>query len=421
MVRTVAFAAFVSTALVGGLLFAQQGIQRGKITKIDAERGELTIRTPDGKEHDVTVVEGTRLMGANGTPVQDRLKAPEFKSDAAVMFKVGKVEGKRGILDGLKLVGPDGANKPGGRPPAKVDTAALKPLTELGTGKYQEFEGGLYPGGSNMRPAEHEATGLALAKTIEPLAADGKPNPNGRIVLLSIGMSNTSQEFSAFQQIARNDRSLNPRLVLVNGAQGGMTAAAIQDPEDRNRGTEFWRTVDERLREAGVSREQVQAVWLKQADAAPNQGFPKYARTLQSEMQTIAQVLHQRFPNLKLTYVSSRIFAGYASTRLNPEPYAYESGFSVKWLIEQQIQGDAALNFDPKRGKVRSPWLSWGPYLWANGSKGSVTDLRYEEADFANDGTHPSPTGQKKVAAALLEFFETDSTTKSWFVARQRE
>jgi hypothetical protein len=134
-------------------------------------------------------------------------------------------------------------------------------------------------------------------------------------------------------------------------------------------------------------------------------------------MQTIAQVLHQRFPNLKLAYVSSRIYAGYASTRLNPEPYAYESGFSVKWLIEQQIQGDAALNFDPKRGTVKSPWLSWGPYLWASGTKGSAADLRYEEGDFADDGTHPSPAGQKKVAAALLDFFKSDATTKSWFVA----
>jgi hypothetical protein len=42
--------------------------------------------------------------------------------------------------------------------------------------------------------------------------------------------------------------------------------------------------------------------------------------------------------------------------------------------------------------------------------------LWYEEADFAKDGTHPSPAGQKKVAGQLLTFFKTDSTAKPWFV-----
>jgi hypothetical protein len=424
MVRSLALAAVVSATLAGGFLLAQQARQgrplSGTIVKLDVEKGELTIRTADGKEHDVAVVEETRIRAIDGSPVKGRLRAPEIKVDAAVMFKVGKAAGKRAVLEGLKLVGPDGAGNSGGGPQKKIDTAAIKPLTELGSGKYKDYEGGLYPGGGNERPGDHEAAGVALAKTIAPLGSNGKPDAGGKIVLLSIGMSNTSQEFSAFQQIARGDRELNPKLVLVNGAQGGMTAAAIQNPDDQERGTQFWQTVDDRLRQAGVSREQVQAVWLKQADAGPNQGFPKYARTLQAEMKTIAHVLHQRFPNLKLAYLSSRIYAGYARTRLNPEPYAYESGFSVKWLIEDQIRGKAALNFDPKRGEVHSPWLSWGPYLWANGPNASAGGLRYDEADFANDGTHPSRAGQTKVAEALLEFFKTDTTTRGWFTGGGR-
>jgi len=418
MVRLLALATFLTAVLCGNPLLAQQGIQRGKIVRIDPDKGQLTIRSDDGKEHEVTVADGTRIMGADGRLVKDRLKSPEFKVDAPILFKVGRVEGKREVLDGLKLADAAAPGKPGGDPPERVDTSVLKPLTELRTDKYREFEGGLYPGGTNKRPGDHETLGLALSNTIVPLGSDGKPQGNGRIVLLSIGMSNTSQEFAAFQQVARNDREINPRLLLVNGAQGGMTAAAIQDPDDRGRGTQFWRTVDERLREAGATREQVQAVWLKEADAGPNQGFPKYAQTLQAELTTIAQVLHNRFPNLKLTYVSSRIYAGYARSRLNPEPYAYESGFSVKWLIAEQIRGEAALNFDSRKGEVRSPWLSWGPYLWANATQGGAGGLRYEEGDFANDGTHPSPAGQRKVADALLEFFKTDTTTRGWFLAR---
>ena len=109
----------------------------------------------------------------------------------------------------------------------------------------------------------------------------------------------------------------------------------------------------------------------------------------------------------------------YAKTALNPEPYAYESGFSVKWLIEQQIKGDPALNFDPKHGAVKVPWLSWGPYLWANGSTKRTDGFSYEAGDFsAGDGTHQSPAGQEKTGRLLLQFLKTDATARPWFVRR---
>jgi hypothetical protein len=174
--------------------------------------------------------------------------------------------------------------------------------------------------------------------------------------------------------------------------------------------------VDRRLQDAGVSREQVQAAWIKQADPGPTQGFPQYAQTLERELRQIVQLMHRRFPNLKLVYLSSRTYGGYAKTRLNPEPYAYESGFAVKWLIEEQIKGDPSLNYEPGKGAVMAPWLSWGPYLWANGTTKLANGLFYEESDFAGDGTHPSASGQRKVAEALLHFFKSDSTTKPWFV-----
>ena len=36
--------------------------------------------------------------------------------------------------------------------------------------------------------------------------------------------------------------------------------------------------------------------------------------------------------------------------------------------------------------------------------------------DFAKDGTHPSESGQAKVAQLLLDFFKTDPTARPWFV-----
>jgi hypothetical protein len=299
----------------------------------------------------------------------------------------------------------------------QADLAALKPLTEMGDAEYRGFKGGLYPDGKNERPAAHEAAGLALARTVRPLGADGKPDPaGGKVVLLSIGMSNTMQATNGFKQVADNDPEKNPQVVIVNGAQGGMTAFRTQDPDDKGSGTQFWTTVDSRLREAGATGAQVQAVWLKQADAQPSEDFPQYAQKLEAELARIVQVLHRRFPNLKLAYLSGRTYGGYAKTRLNPEPYALESGFSVKWLIERQIKGEADLNFDPAKGPVKAPWLSWGPYLWAAGATKRADGFSWEQGDSTEaDGTHESPAGQKKVGEALLAFFKTDTTARGWF------
>ncbi len=398
-------------ALTMGFVVAQDDIRRGTVKALDAEKGTVTI-TVNGKDETFAFTPDTRVMSTDGKQVAKPFEEKELKVGAAVMFK-SAAKGGKDVLVGLKL---------GGQPPAqpplpKVDTSKLKPLSELGTEKYQNYEGGFYPGGKNERPKDHDAAGLALAKAIRPLGADGKPAANGKVVMLSVGMSNTTQAFSTFKRIADADKEKHPDLVLVDGAQGGMTAARIKDPDDKGSGTKYWEVVDQRLKAAGVTREQVQIAWIKQADAGPTQGFPKYAQTLRDELRQIVRAMQIRFPNLKMVYLSSRTYGGYAKTGLNPEPYAYESGFSVKWLIEEQLKGDKELNFDPKKGAVNAPWLSWGPYLWANGTAKNADGLAYEESDFtANDGTHPSPAGQKKVAEHMLKFFKAEPTAQPWFV-----
>jgi hypothetical protein len=385
-------------------------IQRGQVKKLDLDRMTLTV-TVGGKDRDLALTEDTQVLGARGKDLKERLEG--FKEGAEIFFKPGRRDGKE-VAVGLKLVGPEDRQR--AEPAPKVDTSRLKPLTELGAGEYHGYPGGLYPGGKNERPAAHEAAGLRLARQVRPLDADGKPSADGKVVLLSVGMSNTGQASEGFRRLLAGDPDRNPHLVFVNGAQGGMTAFAVQDPDDGGSGTRYWDTVDERLKQAGVSRAQVQAVWIKQADAGPTQGFPKYTQKLQEELGRIVRVLAKRFPNVKLVYLSSRTYGGYATTRLNPEPYAYESGFSVKWLIEQQLRGDPALNFDPGKGPVKAPWLSWGPYLWASGSIPRADGFRWERGDFApSDGTHESASGQEKVGRLLLQFFKTDPTTRPWF------
>ncbi|MCA8958440.1 MAG: hypothetical protein KDC87_20345 [Planctomycetes bacterium] len=290
-------------------------------------------------------------------------------------------------------------------------STGLVPLIDMGTTRYQNQPGGLYPGGNTL-PAAHAAAGAAQARAVQPLDTTGAPNPAGKIVLVSIGMSNTTQEFSEFVRISDADPQRNPSVVVADLAQGGMDATKVAQPDHV-----FWTNALNRLTAMNLTAQQVQVAWLKEAVAGPTKPFPTSAQELRDLLAQIARNLKAKFPNIRICYVSSRIYAGYAGTTLNPEPFAYESGFSVKWLIENQIGGDPMLNFDPNRGSVVAPWLAWGPYLWADGVVPREHDgLTYERADMIWDGVHPSPTGREKVAALLFEYFITDRTAASWFL-----
>jgi len=268
-------------------------------------------------------------------------------------------------------------------------------------------------------PAQRKAAEAACAR-IRPLDASGQPSPDGRIVLISIGMSNTTQEFSVFKRLADADAAKPPAVLIVDGAQGGRDAAAWVAPEERAtpERPSPWTVLDQRLKAAGASAQQVQAVWIKQALAGPaNLGeFPAHARRLQEDLVTILQKARKRFPNLQLAYLSSRIYAGYATTPLNPEPYAYESAFAVRWVIQAQAAGDPRLKAD------LAPVVLWGPYLWTDGTAGRKSDgLVWQREDCGADGTHPSESGRRKVAGLLLSFFKRDFSAAPWFAPPARQ
>ncbi len=291
-------------------------------------------------------------------------------------------------------------------------STGMIPLIDLGSGIYQGFDGGLYAGGSNLRPPAHDAAGIAIAHSIEPLDTLGNVHPNGRVVFISIGMSNCTQEFSAFVPKANADPARNPNVLAIDCALGGQAADVINDPN-----AAYWDSVATRLRGRGSSPLQAQVVWIKEANRRPTGPFPASTDSLAWNLGAIVRIIKDKLPNVKIAYLSSRIYAGYASSNLNPEPWAYESGFAVKWLIAAQIAGVDSLEYDPaSEDPVEAPWLSWGPYLWADGLDPRSDGLIWECADFSsNDGTHPSISGRNKVADMLLAFVHADATAKPWY------
>lgn len=324
--------------------------------------------------------------------------------------------------------GDDPSPPGGGSPPPSG--LRMVPLTDLGMSRYLgRYPGGLYPDGSNAPPPDHLAAGLERARRIEPLDVHGRPDPTGKVVLLSIGMSNTSAEFcggrdtdcseDSFVGQALADPAVDrARLVIVNGAQGGEDADEWDIPRE-----EAYDVVRARLTSLGLAEAQVQAAWIKQAHAGPAVSLPAAAADafqLERDLGQIVRSMTARYPNLRLVFVSGRTYGGYANSPLNPEPFAYESSFAVKWLVEAQIEQSRTGAIDPVAGDLgldHAPWIGWGPYLWTAGARGRSDGLRWLPEDVRSDGTHPSESGVRKVGALLLEFFETSPVARCWFLA----
>ncbi len=306
---------------------------------------------------------------------------------------------------------------------SKTQTGNI-PINDLGTGTYQGKQGGLYPGGSNSIPGAHLSLGLSLAAEVQPRDASGNPDPaNGKIVLISIGVSNTRNIFSgqttdggpveysqAFKPRADADPDKNPKLVIVNGAQGSQPISSWLSPN-----ASTWSEVDNRLASAGVTPEQVQAAWVMLPEKNPTEPFPTDALTYKDDLETVLRNLKTNYPNIKLAYLSSRIYGGYGTKPSSPEPWAYQHGFGVKWTIEDQINGVGNINPDPAKGTVVAPWIAWGPYLWADGVNPRSDGLTWVCDDFAPDGVHPAASAVDKAASRLLSQFKTDPTSKNWF------
>ncbi len=312
-----------------------------------------------------------------------------------------------------------------------VTNLGVTPLNEMGFTAYSNSGGGLYPNGANTRPPEHESAGMSIATNeILPLDASGSTDTNnGKIVLLSLGVSNTTQEWASGDNVTHNitnafkyradlDPSKNPQLVIVDGAFGGQDAITWTNPTSAN----WAMVITQRLVAAGVTSTQVQALWLKQALAGPHNygSFPGHAQALQGYLAIILRIAKAKYPNLKLAYLTCRTRSyDTNSTDLNPEPFAFETAFADKWVVQDQINGLNNLNCNTNNGAAVAPWISWGPYIWGDGLVPRSDGLVWLCSDLSQtDFTHPSSNGVYKVASQLLAFFKTDPTTTPWFLKK---
>lgn len=364
-------------------------------------------------------------------------------------------------------------------PVAPVIPDEKVPLTDLLTNLYLgQFQGGLYPGGSNYAPLSHHLEGVRRAAAIQPI--------DGKIVMISVGLSNTNQEFCSFAQATANE-NCNPwsfvgqqaanqfvnheTFVPVNCARGGQEASVWVDAYAKNTDDNHnnnYDICDQRLADLGLQTNQVQIAWVKLSNAFTGPDDPARislpavdadAYRLETRLAQITNALKIRYPNLQQVFFSTRIYGGFgnAAFSISPEPYAYEHGFSVKWLVEAQIRqmenGGTPDLSDPNQSRIyntpvlsngpvadshvslnyadgSAPWVAWGPYLWANGDPTPLSSaerlvglpwdppgIRWSRSDIEADALHPSDSGEEKVATQLMHFFLGSPYSAPYFSA----
>jgi hypothetical protein len=421
-------------------------------------------------------VEGTEQMGAVGTfsdgTTQDLTNSVTWStSDPTILAIQPAGNNDPGSCTGLK-VGSATVTAAmagiGASTTVSVNSNAIPiPLMDMSSSQnYLGFQGGLYENSSDAMPADHDGAGLAAAALIRPLDQQGNPSATGAVVFLAIGMSNALSEFTTFQsQAAANSGVNHTTLAIENGAFGSATACVwtmatgpttttcgsqtgllAENQYDRVRDTILAPAKNAPSAPHGcggppntvpcLTEQQVQVLWIKNAnpqpgvnfhalcdDSAPTcvNGSTTEAIRYETQLGKIVRAARSRYPNLRQIFLSSRIYAGYATSNLNPEPYAYEYGFSVKWLIQAQIEQERSGTVDPIAGDLSydnnsTAWLAWGPYLWASGSNVRSDGLQWLKTDFqTSDYTHPNVTGQGKVSNQLINFLSTSPYTQ-WFL-----
>ena len=294
-----------------------------------------------------------------------------------------------------------------------VDVKTLPPIDELGTGTYMGKQGGLYPNGSNTMPEAFYADAVLMAQSVQPLNSQGKPDPNGKIGLITIGASTVAMFSKGLENMVPSHKGVNKEISFVNCGIGGQDLSDIMEPS-----ANFWKVIDGRLSESGLTFDQVQVIWFQEDNLRNREdGFESRGKQLVDDFTYMVNFCKKRYPNLKLFYVTGRHTTEFMPPEgkdKHREPKAYINGWACKWLIEKQIEGDKSLAY--KGEDAVAPLILWGPYFWTQGDKPRTDGYTWNKQLVSNDGVHPTDLGIERVSKDLVDFWSTDPVSQLWFL-----
>ncbi|MBX7153416.1 MAG: T9SS type A sorting domain-containing protein [Bacteriodetes bacterium] len=296
------------------------------------------------------------------------------------------------------------------------DSTGLIPLVDLQGKQWRGFTGGLYYNGLNTRPADHKNKALQQAAAIKPLDGNGMQSATGKIVWIGVGASNPRTEFLRFSNQIDTMGKKNPALKLINTCIGGQGIQKMNVATDN-----YWKQAEKQLADSGLTNKQVQIAWIETDNTqTADTTFPKAAETLRDEFRTLLQTMRTLYPNLKLCYITARAYSGFVDLDAGAtvgrgllHPRDYYNGWSIKMLIEKQMNGDAEYAFEGALATI--PFITWGSYHWTDGSKQRNDGFSIQcSTDVGGDGLHLSEAGEVKMGAQMFAYFTTDETTAPW-------
>lgn len=291
-----------------------------------------------------------------------------------------------------------------------MDTTGFIPVADLGTSTFNGFTGGKYPGGSNNIPALHFNQGVDASATIFPLNSKGiTDSVNGKIGFMVLGYSTAAMTGRFVRSIYQTQEIDNPMEIVI-GAQGGQDINSMTNADDV-----YWSNIDTILNSSGLSAQQIQLIWISSGDILSHQlPFPEQCYVQIEKYKRMLQQIKIKYPNTKIVFISDRTYAGYIGgigegPQELKEPTAYYNSWTVKWLIEKQIEGEAGFT------QNEIPFIDWGPALWTDGTNGNSSGYQWNCEDAGKGGIHPSSKGRMKEAGLVYLYFKKHPYTKNLF------
>jgi len=291
--------------------------------------------------------------------------------------------------------------------------SGLTPFLDLQTGTYMGYQAGLYPGGTNTLTGPHLKSGKTIAKGIKPLDGDGNVNFGDGVVLVAgFGPSVPGHIYNKFVEHVRTPSEkydMNPCMDAINLCVGGKD---ISYPTSDSLYVAYWEGLVQNVYDVGYTPQQVQIGWMyfnaKGLTEPP--AFPGKSLEMEELYIQFINKAKEYFPNLKIMYMSSRHWGGFADTTITEyyslaEPASYQNSWSVKWTVEAQINGtEPRLQY--KGAAPKAPYILWGPNFWCDGElkrmwddKKYICELSFDE----DDGYHLSDQQDSKDALDILD------------------
>lgn len=294
------------------------------------------------------------------------------------------------------------------------DSTGLIPLNDLGTGYFEGKQGGLFPGGTNAEDplSQHYKKGKNFAKNLKPLDSLGNINYDGGVILMAgFGPSVPGHMLDHFVPIVRDTTDdvykTNICFDAINMGAGGKGLDYAIGADS----TKYWNQMLKKIEDKGYTAEQLQVGWMyfnDKYDSTGTMSFPETPERIADDLTFYLNELMERFPNIKIMFVSGRHYGGFADSTLEQypaisEPSSYWNNFAVKWLVERQIT-NASADLKYFGANIKAPFITWGPYYWADGNIPRATDGRlYQCSDFsATDGFHLTDSTYERDADYLM-------------------